>query len=235
MSAAIHYASVWYMSLLQHRGAIYFKSSVPQPQGSNRDLLNIPLTKSKFPTASTILDMMQSWLAPLIALVLWGLLVSGMYTRGWYTFCMFSLQGMYGLRSFVSIVIRRLATLKDVARMVNAKNTTTGTKEDNFLKSKMISLTIDLIGVFSGSVLSPASLLFLGSVFNSRQLAAHIVIISTPAGITMTITNVHLHIKFNKSRKKSRMQAKKKKKNSARGPRTSDFTSSVSLYANSVS
>ena len=103
---------------------MYFKSSVPQPQGSLRDL-NINPTRSRFnlPSPSTILDMMQSWFAPVIALVLWGMLLAGVYTRGWYLFWMMGLFALYGLRSFRAIVIQRLATLKRVSRMVNAHNT----------------------------------------------------------------------------------------------------------------
>jgi hypothetical protein len=78
--------------LLQHRGAIWFKTLL-QPKGHNSDTLR----KSFFrlPSLSDVLDAMQSWLAPVIAFGLWLLLVTGTISRGWFTFCNFTLLGVW--------------------------------------------------------------------------------------------------------------------------------------------
>jgi hypothetical protein len=158
--------------------------------------------------------MMQSWLAPPIALVLWVLLRAGIYTRGWFFSCMVGLTCVYGLRSFVSIIYQRLHTLRHVAGIVNAKS---GTREDKdrrngFLCSKTTSLVLDLFAVFFNLVLLPASYLLFGSTFNSWQFAIHGFIYGVISVTTFTLTCVHMHSKFNKLRNKEKREARKNAK-----------------------
>jgi hypothetical protein len=183
-TAVGYFSTAWYLSLLQHRGAIWFKALL-QPNGHNTVTPNHLILK--LPSFSEVTDAMQSWLAPVIAMSLWLLLATGTISRGWYTFYNLSLVGLYGIRAFVTILQQRVTTLKRVSAMVKQG---TGTVEDQrkrqgFVKRKTVLLVFDLTGVATATILLPASLLFLGSSFSSRQFAIHETIVTTPILIIM--------------------------------------------------
>jgi hypothetical protein len=172
--------------LLQHRGAIWFKTLL-EPKGHNSKSFNE--SRFKLSSLSDVLDAMQSWLAPVIAFGLWLLLVTGTISRGCFTFCNLSLLGVYGIRAFISIVKQRLATLKRVSAMVKQG---TGTIEDQrrrqgFIKSKTIALVFDLLAVATATVFLPVSLLCLGASFSSRQYALHNTIFMIPTTILLLL------------------------------------------------
>ena len=114
------FAMMWYVSLLQHRGALYFKAQLPQPNRSQRRTSTEPEPASGFqsPSLSKLLDLMQSWYAPVIGFMLWMLLRAGVYSRGWHCFTLTFIQMIWGVRSAFSIVTLRLATLRRVTSMV---------------------------------------------------------------------------------------------------------------------
>jgi hypothetical protein len=162
---------------------------------------------------------MQSWLAPVIALVFWGLMRAGVYSRGWLYVFMFSLHGMCGLRAFVSTVFQHLATLKDITVMVNAKD---GTDEDklrrrSFLNREYFRAVLILFTGFSTFVLCSASMILLGSLFNSRQMAIHAVVMYLPIEIITGSNNFFIHSNLNKKRKETEMDSKKKTPTTTRG------------------
>jgi hypothetical protein len=188
----------WYLCLHLHRGATHFKSTLPQPKGSSTE----PLMESCcYRSPSIAFNVAQSWLAPFIALGLWGLL-----PRAWYYFALYAIQTATGLRAFRSIVLQRLSTLKHVASIVSGK---AATKEQErrrraFLKRKALSLMIDLLAVFFVSVALPGSMLLLRSMFNSRQFAIHATTIYAMTMGWVMVTNAHLHVKIKASNRARR-------------------------------
>jgi hypothetical protein len=126
---------------------------------------------------SYALDAMQSWLAPVVALGFWGLMRAGLLTRGWFMCICCSLYTFGGLRSFISIVRKRLGTLKHIVTVVNAKS---GTPEEirrrrRVLHRTFLTLLMDISLSFLGAVVAPGSIVLLGSTFNSKRMAIHIV------------------------------------------------------------
>ena len=69
--------------------------------------------------------------------------------------------------------------------------------------SKYISLVLDLFTVFTFSVLTPASFVLFGSLFNSRQFAIHVVVVGGLLAVAQTMTSIHIYSKFKISRKKN--------------------------------
>jgi hypothetical protein len=147
--------------------------------------------------------MMQSWFAPVIMLVFWGLLRAGMYSRGWFYFSGLSLQGICGLRTFISTVFQRLATLKHVTFMVNAKSGTIErmARRRSYLTKEWIKVVIVLTFHLFLSVLIPISMVLFGSTFNSRQMAIHAVAMNVPIEIISGLFNFQIHYNINKKRK----------------------------------
>jgi hypothetical protein len=153
---------------------------------------------------------MQSWLAPVIALGFWGLMRAGVYTRGWYFFLLFLCFALCGIRNFIYIVIQRLGTLRRVFSMVNARS---GTREDvqrrrRVLGSKFATICVDIFMVFLVCVLMPGTFLFVGSTFNSRQMAIHVFAIYVVTVTTTGLANLRLHSVF-----RARIRRHKKGKN----------------------
>jgi hypothetical protein len=110
-----------------------------------------------------------------------------------------------GLRSFLSFVNQRLSTLKRIVPMVS-KSTGNGAEKERqygFLMGKFISAMIDTLFVLFGSVLPSASMVFLGSTFNSHMFAIHVLIFGGALAAVYSVSNIRLHFKLNKARRKS--------------------------------
>jgi hypothetical protein len=194
---------MWYMCLLQHRAASYFRAQLPRPEARVLRSKARPRA-SRVPKPSHVLDVMQSWLSPVIGLVIWGLLQAGVYSRGWYVAMLHGLSSLWALRSFFSIVNQRLATLKHIASIVSAAQRATPEQEHRrhgYLRMKAISLAVDLVCVFVGGVIMPSSLVFLGSTFNSYQYAVHGLIFTESATLLIGMSSLHLHSKFASKRR----------------------------------
>jgi hypothetical protein len=203
--AMVAFSTAAYLSLLQHQGARHFKSAMTtsmRPRGSVTEVQSYGRHKTGKKLITITLDILQSWGAPLVMIVLWSCLQAGVYTRGWFVFSCFTAHWMCGLRSFVAILRQRLATLRNVARIVH--NTTAGSREAKqrragFVTGKTLTLVIDLSSIFCVSVLTPASIMALGSTFNSRQFAIHIVVMLTPVVIAGFFTNIHIQHKLRRA------------------------------------
>lgn len=175
---AIHCCTVWYLALIQIRGAKWFKGLVEMPTGKD----NTEQTNwwSRLPSANQVLDSLQGQLSPFIALTLWVLLAVGVLPRAWFYSVGHTLTAGFGFRSFVAIATQRVTALRKIALM---QNTVRGTADDKkrrkgILKSKTFSLMIDLLGVFVINVFGSASVVMFGSTFSSRQLIIHGTIMS---------------------------------------------------------
>jgi hypothetical protein len=145
---------------------------------------------------------MQSWIAPVISLALWGALLGGALTRGWYFASIFGLSTIYGLRTFVAIASQRLSTIKRVAAMMNAANGSRDAEHRRrmILSAKMTSLAIDFLVVFLVAVATPASFLLLKSVFDSQRFAVHSFVATIATLPALNLSIGHLHYKVSKSR-----------------------------------
>jgi hypothetical protein len=193
---------MWYMCLLQHRAASYFRSQLARPEAYTLRA-DARRRGSRVPQPSSVLDIMQSYLAPVIALVLWVLLQADVYSRGWYYSMLHLFSSLWSLRSFFSIVNQRLATLKHVASIVHAQR---GTREQTdrrqgYLRMKAVSLAVDLFCVFVGGFIMPFSVVFLGSTFNSYRYAIHGLVFTEATTLLIALSSFHLHAKFAKKRR----------------------------------
>jgi hypothetical protein len=212
------YSTQWYVALLQHRGAVHFKSSVPQPQNSALRS-TILARRCKLPSPSAILDILQSWLASIIALVYWGLLRLGVYSRGRYFYLLLATSFLCSLRSFLSIVRQRLRTLRRIAPIITKAKSGTKVQQKQrrvYMARKIASLAMDLTSVFSTTVLPTMVILIAGSMFNSLALATHGSVLAVIQALAFTVSNAFLHVRFNNARhkraialhsKQSRMQS----------------------------
>jgi hypothetical protein len=208
-SVGIMFSSGWYLCLLQQRAAIYFKTSMPGVgRASHIRPKDKPTTSwySALLSPSRMLDVLQSWLAPVIVVLLWNFLHVGYYNRGWYFFALAIMQGCCGLRSFYSIVHQRLATLKRIAPIVS--NAVQGTNLERnrrraFLRTKTVTLVLDLLVVFATAFLVPTSVSFFGSSFNSRQFAIHMFVNGTIQLLANSATISHLRSKFRKTKREA--------------------------------
>jgi hypothetical protein len=206
-SAVVTFPAVWYLSLLQKRGAAHFKASIQESRASVRNLGEIRTKRrGKRYLVSKVLDALQSWMAPVIAYLFWMMLRLGLYSRGWFMFALWSAQSVYGLRSFLAILLQRLSTLQKVGHIVTSgRGQYDRLRGINLLVSKFKSILIDLIGVILGSVLAPTSVLFLGSSFNSRQYAIHGFAGGAILAIMFAVSNVQLSILLRRARLRSEM------------------------------
>ena len=165
---------------MQVRGAKWFQGLVEMHTGNDNSSRN--KRWFRLPSTTQVLDSIQGRFGPLIALTLWLLLVAGILPRAWFYSVGHTSTASFGLRAFVAISTKRVSALRKVASM---QNEVRGTPEDKkrrkgILRNKIFGLIIDLTGVFVICVLSPASLVMLGSTFSSRQLVLHYAIMFPP-------------------------------------------------------
>jgi hypothetical protein len=199
-SVALHFAGGWYANLLQHRGANHFKLMIQGPRGNKK--------LSRRRAITNALDAMQSWGAPVAALGLWGLMRAGLLTRGWFMYICILLFTFGGLRGFISIVRKRLGTLKHIVTVVNAKS---GTPEEvrrrrRVLHRTFLTLFMDMSLTFFISVAMPASIVLLGSTFNSKTMAIHIVVMYIPTVIALGLSNARLCVVGREKKRIKKMQ-----------------------------
>jgi hypothetical protein len=198
----------WYTSLLQLRAAQHFKSSVPQPKGlQSADTYTSRLT---WLSVTAVLDAMQSWGAPLIAIPAWAMMYTGVYTRGWCMCFLIAIQALCGLRAFTALVFTRLATLKSIGKIVRR---TEGSRDERirrrrFMINKWVALVIEIAGVFVLSVFTPTSLLVLGSTFNSWKMAVNMTVVYGLVVISATISNIHVYFIMKKRKRKHLARSK---------------------------
>jgi hypothetical protein len=216
------YATLSYGSLLQRRGAIHFRSSILQRSSSKNSRLS----------PSDVLDALQGWMAPVIALTLWSLFSAGVYSRGSYIFIIIVAVGLFGIRSFVTIVNQRVSTLKRIAPIVNAKHGSRAAlnRRQGFLKKRSLSLILDLTVVWIGTVLAPCSLLFLGYPVNSYRYAVVVFAVNVVNVACLVGTGVLLFVKL---REAKRVQSNRTRTHlSASKEGRSHFASAAALSSN---
>jgi hypothetical protein len=196
--------AAWYLALLQHRSALHFKSSIMHTELSHNNLSGPG--GLQIPSLSDVLNMLQSWLAPVLVVVCWTLLYAGVYTRGCYIILLLSMSSICGLRSISTIINKSFATLKRIAPIVSNKE---GTRKDRdrrlgYLKTRSFAIMFESLGVFSLNVLAPVSALVAGSTFNSRQWAIHVFIYSAVQLVFMTTSLLRLCAAKNKTMRRRR-------------------------------
>jgi hypothetical protein len=205
-SVAIYFCSSWYLSLTQVRGAEWFASLVALPQVQGKMKVRYCMRP---PSPSSILDVMQGRLGVCVALALWTLLVTGQISRGWFYGAAYALSGLYGTRSFVAIATKRVRALRTVATMQRAVGGLVEDKKrrNNILKVKASALALDLVGVFTMTVVQPASLVVLGSVFSSRQMAQHYTVLHSINAVALLPLIFGMHVRAAKARRSRVKQA----------------------------
>jgi hypothetical protein len=193
-----------YISLLQYRGAIHFKTFLPRPEAKMTHEAK-PASGLRALSLSTVLDAIQSSCAPVVAFAMWMLLRIGVYSRGWYFTWMWMLLGLTGLRSFHAIVMKRFATLRRVSPLVNAAR---GSIEEHsrrrsFICSKFVQLFLDMTAAFVHAVFVPMSVVIFGSVFNWNQLAIHATVFGVSQSLAILLSNISIHIQQRKKEAKT--------------------------------
>jgi hypothetical protein len=139
--------------------------------------------------------MLQNSLAPVISLGSWGLMRAGVYTRAWFVTICSLLYVLSGVRSFVSLLLQRLGTLKRIVAVVNSKSGTTEAlrRRRKFLSTTLLTVFVDMSSVFFIAVLLPASLVLFGSAFNSRAMAIHMFVLYVPAVLGTGLSNIRMY------------------------------------------
>jgi hypothetical protein len=142
-----------------------------------------------------VIHMLQNSLAPVITLGGWGLMRAGVYTRAWFVIICCLVYVLSGVRSFTSILLQRLGTLKRIVAVVNSKGGTTEAlrRRRKVLSTTLLTVFVDMSFVFFIAVLMPASLVLFGSAFNSRAMAIHIFALYVPTVIGMGLANVRMY------------------------------------------
>jgi hypothetical protein len=186
-AVSLQFAAGSYTNLLQHRGAKHFKLLLQGP--------GAPIANSKRRSRLNVFHILQSSLAPVITLGCWGLMRAGVYTRAWFVLICCLVYVLSGVRSFASILLQRVGTLKRIVAVVNSKG---GTAEALRRRRKVLSTTIltvfvDMSLVFFIAVVMPASLVLFGSAFNSRAMAIHMFVLYVPTVIGMGLANVRMY------------------------------------------
>jgi hypothetical protein len=190
------------MSLLQHRRARWFKALVQMPgevsRGSKRR------NACGLPSLTEILDKLQSQLAPVVVMLLWGLLMTGTLPRAWYYTTHMALSGCCALRAFIAIATKRVRTIKRIAEI---QEQAPGTIEDKrrrkrTLKVKTRGVILDLFLVFIASCLGAISFLASQSFFSSRRLILNNAIAYTLGGFAITGANIQTHYSVAYTRKR---------------------------------
>jgi hypothetical protein len=167
--------------------------------------------------------MLQSWLAPVVTLVCWGLMRAGVYSRAWFVLICCLVYVLSGVRSFVSILLQRLRTLKRIVAVANSKSGTIEAlrRRRKVLSTTLLTVFVDMSLVFFIAVLAPASIVLFGSAFSSRAMAIHMFVLYVPTVIGMGLANIRM---YGLTRAKQRkLEATKRHRNGG------DMTSSAGM------
>jgi hypothetical protein len=198
-----------YLSLLQYRGAIWFRRLIQIPD--ENEVNTSPFSKLWLPSVSQMLDMIQGPLNPLIALALWLSLLFGQISRAWYYRLVMCAALCCTLRAFVAIVSNRVASLNRISVL---QSNAPGSVEDKqrrlgTLKQKTRGVLSDLISV--GSTAGTSIWYFaIQSYLDSRRLVvSHSVGLSLVV-VLMFLANMQLHIKLQRSSKTRRQERRKR-------------------------
>jgi hypothetical protein len=189
------------MSLQQQRGAKWFKGLVQMPgEGNSRSKRNA----CGMPSASQALDTLQGPVAPILALMLWVLLIAGELPRSWYYTVNMSLGASYSFRAFIAIATQRVRTIKNIADL---QKKAPGTIEDkrrrmHTLKGKTIGVVLDLLFVFIGSCLTTVSYLVAQSFFSSRRLIVNCAVAYTLGVLSLFGVGLQIHKKIGSEQKR---------------------------------
>jgi hypothetical protein len=180
------------MSLLQYRRAKWYKALVQLPGAADR---RTKRNACGLPSPTEVLDLLQSKLAPVVLMLLWGLLMAGKLSRAWYYNTYMILSASCALRAFVAIATKRVRTIKRIAEI---QKQAPGKIEDKrrrkrTLKAKTRGVIADLFLVFTGCFLTTISFVFSSSFFSSRRLILNYAIAYTVAVFTFMGGNMQLH------------------------------------------
>jgi hypothetical protein len=195
--------TAWYANLLQLRGAQHFQSLVRLPGARSTWQ---PKTCFRLPSASRILDECHGRLGAVTAFTLAALNFNGYMTRVVYYITLTVFALMFGIRSFVAIVTKRVSGMRRIAALQNAAGGTVTDKQrrQRTLNKLAVILIIDIVVVFVISCGLPLSYLVAGSFFSSRQLAVHLAVVLSLVNFVLIFAQVATHQKLKGTQRKAR-------------------------------
>jgi hypothetical protein len=200
-TVAIFHCMCWQMSLQQQRGAKWFKGLVQLPGEGDRETQR---NACGLPSLSHALDTLQGPLAPLLALTLWVLVISGELPPTWYYTVNMSLTGIYSFRAFIAIATKRVRTIKSIAAI---QRSAPGTIEDkrrrmHTLKGKTIGVVLDLLLVLTGCCVTSVSYFVSQSFFSSRRLILNCAFAYTFGVLALISVGLQIHKKIGSVQKR---------------------------------
>jgi hypothetical protein len=186
------------MYLLQYRGAKWFKGLVQMPG----ERVNEKRRKGCccLPSPTQILDKLQGPLAPVVALLLWVLLVIGTLPRSWFYIANIVLSWGYSMRVLIAIATKRA---RSIARIAELQRLAPGTLEDKrrrmrTLKAKTVGVVLDVFFNVFGAGVTVVSYIAAGSFFSSRRLIVNEAVAFSIGAIAFASVGFRYHKKINK-------------------------------------
>jgi hypothetical protein len=188
------------MCLLQYRSAKWFKGLVQMPGERTQE------TKRKgcgLPAPTETLDLLQSKLAPVVAVLLWVLLITGTLPRSWFYIVTTVMTWVYFVRALVAITTKRA---RSIARVAEMQRLAPGTLEDKrrrlrTLKGKTVGVVLDAFLNFIGALVTNLSYIAADSYFSSRRLIVNYAATFTIGAITFASVGFRHHKKINEELK----------------------------------
>jgi hypothetical protein len=188
------------MSLLQYRGAKWFKGLVQMPGERAKE------TKRKccgLPSPTQVLDKLQGPLAPVVALLLWVLLMIGTLPRSWFYIVNTVISWVYSMRAVIAITTKRA---RSIARIAEVQRLAPGSLDDKrrrmrTLKGKTVGVVLDVFLNFLGGMVTTVSYIAAGSYFSSRRLIVNEAATFTIAAFAFGGVGFRFHKKINKELK----------------------------------
>jgi hypothetical protein len=196
----ILHVSLWYMSLFQYRSAKWFKGLVQLPSERAQE------SKRKgcfLPSPTQILDKLQSQLAPVVALLLWVLLMIGTLPRSWFYIVNTVMTWVYSMRTVIAITTKRA---RSIARIAEMQGRAPGTIEDKrrrmrTLKGTTVGVVLDLCVNIVGVGVTTMSYIAADSYFSSRRLIVNYAVTYTTGVLVLGSVGFRFHKKISREQK----------------------------------
>jgi hypothetical protein len=155
------------------------------------------------PSLTRILDKLQGPLSPVVALLLWVLLMIGTLPRSWFYTVNTVISWVYSMRAVIAITTKRA---RSIARIAEMQRLAPGTIEDKrrrmrTLKGKTVGVVLDVFLNFLGGMVTTMSYIAAGSNFSSRRLIVNEAVAFSIAAFAFGGVGFRYHKKINKELK----------------------------------